>query len=318
MDDNTNEFKEFLLSMLNGKNGALINELNNRWEEWKKEKSKEVKKDYEVLKYHAKHLGNMENKIVSIKRLSDGEVFTIGDKNTHGIIENFYIGWAGMEIHYRDGSGQKLCDAEKVKKDYEIECIVKDSRNYWRQKDQLYNSELFGSYVSDKWLLDNGGKIYSIKRLSDSETFSIRSNYKGCPHCNTHYITSFEIINGELIVKREDGTVINFATIIPVKKEPLFITEDNIKIYEGCTQRIYFVYPDFTLDFISQYKGYSFNPNLKYFSTEDAATQYILMNKPLLSVKEICDWYFENNRSLDSEWDYENGLKELAKKKLNQ
>lgn len=36
--------------------------------------------------------------------------------------------------------------SKEVKKDYEIECIVKDSRNYWRQKDQLYNSELFGSH----------------------------------------------------------------------------------------------------------------------------------------------------------------------------
>ena len=58
-------------------------------------------------------------------------------------------------------------------KEYEIQCIQIEEANFWVQKDGLYNSSLFGTHLSCDWLLANGGKIHSVKRLSDSEVFSI-------------------------------------------------------------------------------------------------------------------------------------------------
>ena len=46
--------------------------------------------------------------ILSLKRLSDNEVFSVGDITIHGVIEKFFIGGDDMKVHYKDGSVQAL------------------------------------------------------------------------------------------------------------------------------------------------------------------------------------------------------------------
>jgi len=48
--------------------------------------------------------------ITSVKRLTDGEVFEVGKENKFNgrTIQKFFIGWAGMEIHYTDGFRELL------------------------------------------------------------------------------------------------------------------------------------------------------------------------------------------------------------------
>jgi hypothetical protein len=86
-----------------GKNFKVNNPQNFTIPSWIIEEGKDweeiVEKDYEILEikhkygaissYMEKLDSNLENKsIFKIKRLSDGEVFTIGDKIQYGIIEN--------------------------------------------------------------------------------------------------------------------------------------------------------------------------------------------------------------------------------------
>lgn len=52
--------------------------------------------------------------IHSVKRLSDGEVFSVGLNNNGKIIEKFFEGWNGMEIHYTDGSASLLLEETKL------------------------------------------------------------------------------------------------------------------------------------------------------------------------------------------------------------
>jgi len=66
-------------------------------------------------------------------------------------------------------------------------------------------------------------------------------------------------------------------------KEPLFITEDGINIYD---KDIVWKVEDFLVcKFIaySQYSPY----NIRSYSTKEKAEEYILINKPSLSIKDI-------------------------------
>jgi hypothetical protein len=102
-------------------------------------KSKQPKKDYEIISFKHKSMGYMkwydgtyhrsnseyyntslrkvpENvEIISVKRLSDGEVFTVGDNTNQGIVTGFFIGWAGMEVHFGNEGGS-IEGLKKVKK----------------------------------------------------------------------------------------------------------------------------------------------------------------------------------------------------------
>lgn len=49
-----------------------------------------------------------DSEIHSVRRLFDNTIWTSGATNGNRTIEKFYIGWAGMEVHYTDGSGELL------------------------------------------------------------------------------------------------------------------------------------------------------------------------------------------------------------------
>lgn len=74
----------------------------------------------------------------------------------------------------------------------------------------------------DKWealFIKENYPIHSVKRMSDGEVFTVNSRYKSCSICNTHTIKSFQVKDGRLIVKREDGRELYFSKIILVSKE---------------------------------------------------------------------------------------------------
>jgi|SRR6185503_8467787 len=102
----------------------------------------------------------------------------------------------------------------------------------------------------------------------------------------------------------------------------LFVTEDNVPVYEG--DYYYCVNRDFNHYGRSNGLGW-YHPESgeKYFSTKEKADEYILMNKPLLSLNDIL-----NNWDADSKYRvnpvaYSDApiflnLKKVAKQKLNQ
>lgn len=52
--------------------------------------------------------------IFSVRRLSDNSVWEIGQETNYGIIEKFFIGWAGMEVHFTNGNGATLASISKI------------------------------------------------------------------------------------------------------------------------------------------------------------------------------------------------------------
>jgi hypothetical protein len=131
--------------------------------------------------------------------------------------------------------------------------------------------------------------IQSIKRTSDGEVFSIGDLVKNNKVKATieGFIKKFEIDEEGNLLVHYNG----FDELGDIDKieQPILTTEDGVDIYEG----------DAVFETIDNDKVFevSFTKNSimtgknsrKYFSTEEKAEEYILMNKPLTtSIKELC------------------------------
>jgi len=213
-------------------------------------------------------------------------------------------------------------DWEKVeKKKYEIlsyECLgsdgssCKDRQIFVKQPSGEY--KWYNMYYSEKlintelWNNEIGGfVIYSIKRLSDGEIFTVGDLVE-------HFIDSrdkgviekFNIVNGTMIAYfrgknyHTDSTdsflYWNNIDVIKHSKKPLFITEDGKEAFEG--DKMFYVdidedeYPHSwkpqatTINSRQTFKG-RISGDLYLFSTKEAAEKYIDENKPKYSKKDV-------------------------------
>lgn len=231
-----------------------------------------------------------------------------------------------------------------IQKDYEILSFT-DKPNTGRIY-RKYTSNLFYSDDSAKlWsesdlLKDEDVKIHSVKRLFDGEIFTIgdKLNDKSFTENARHPLSKTDIwdniITKIAIVKNSDSEVagysytnmngqlmfsasnkwknLNVSLKDAIKaKKPLFITEDGKEIFEY--QEYWFIT---TLDWKlkSHTMGISDRhyPPLgnKQFSTKEAAWEYILMNKPVLSLNDV-----RNAMKTPLSWSCK--LEELVKSKIN-
>ena len=165
--------------------------------------------------------------------------------------------------------------------------------------------------------------IHSVKRLSDGEIFTIGDQVKTESGINFK-IKSFEIDENYLI---GIGVYANkeiwsgypnccLSYINKSKKEILFTTEDGVDIYDG-DEFFRVWYKDLTIYPYQTFanKGYAFTlleKSAAHFSTQKAAEEYIIFNKPCLSINDL-----KNNFDyFGSRGNNEIKLKGLVKKKL--
>lgn len=165
--------------------------------------------------------------------------------------------------------------------------------------------------------------ILSIQRLSDNEIFTIGDtidiHHKFIAAPLPKIINKIEIINDEAVIFLEPKGESRMLLRNCVKlKQPLFTTYDGIDIFEG-----HFAYECARNKSIFNHVN-KFTPleqcrdtyktigiDWIVFSTKEAAEEYILMNKPCLSITEVVN--FKGSR--DSSF-LEMSLKELVKSKL--
>lgn len=166
--------------------------------------------------------------------------------------------------------------------------------------------------------LKGGYVIHSVKRLSDGEIFSIGDKIKSEPfvtrrgftvideiYYNEHKQLSYKTCKGEV-----PRTFVFCEDTVHYKEVPLFITEDGVEIFEGdkfypvCIEEGYGYKP---FEFIPQrWSSVPSAPWFRYFSTEQAAKQYIEDNKPIYSKKQTIqmirdfDWDVNDFEGLDS------------------
>ena len=198
---------------------------------------------------------------------------------------------------------------EVIEKDYEILSYITIESELIKYKDLDINDDL----NCDKYL-----KIHSVKRLSDGEVFTI-----GDKIFPNNKIYKFELKNDILkiwhcdisfstpIIEGPSGQPGNCSWIeginnIKKSKQPLFTTEDGVDIFEG--DNLYSIDNMLNIKkhllFNARYDDNTllnnrifFNSDYKHFSTKEKAEEYILYNKPLLTLKDIEELLCKNTSS---------------------
>lgn len=176
-----------------------------------------------------------------------------------------------------------------------------------------YDRPLCKTYPTrEKWLTyfhQPLWNIHSVRRESDGLILTVGDNTP------TGIIKSFILKEGT--VGYASGEHTSWVGLKVWRKiEKLFTTEDGVDIYEG--KEVFVIHPT-TLNTIvgittieySSYKGWLF------FSTEQALEEYILMNKPCLSINDVANIYVSANRFFEDKPNSQaNQLRNLVKTKL--
>ena len=177
----------------------------------------------------------------------------------------------------------------------------------------------------------SGTRIYSVKRLSDGEVFTIGDKFtvniawKGV----TRTIEKIQIQeNGILAIFHENGFLTSNGIFHEIKKikQPIFLTHDGKDIFNG--DKVWYVNKEnLYYDYILAFPEVKFNSEIRaYFLTRVEAEDYIERNKPLFTT-ENCAIQHSRVLSIEDFWEFVskpgcNALKsgileKLVKERLN-
>lgn len=187
-----------------------------------------------------------------------------------------------------------------VEKDYEILSFIAtincvgDKYKTIRKPDKHYTVD---DYLYKGCCVENGNyNIHSVKRLSDSQIFTIGdiidtrvdNKYKQeILEINLGINNNF--LKDKLIFKTKAGYVV--IDIAIKTKQKLFTSEDSVDIFEG--DKSYEVKSNGKIKnkplewFPSKHHLNHIKNNNLNFSTKEKAEEYILLNKPVLSLNDI-------------------------------
>lgn len=200
--------------------------------------------------------------------------FILGKFNAAGYKDNYY---------YLDKNTFKPNDfpdnwEEVIEKEYEILSYIFDNiiykfiNNLWQD--------------SRTYILENAEKtdVHSVKRLSDNRIFTIGDRVKKDDFLS-FIITRFEVDN----IGTFTNGYRNLKDLTIVEKKPLFTTEDGVNIFEG--DEVWGITKGVWKPFYRNARlgNKATTETWKYgkFSTKKIAEEYILMNKPILSILDV-------------------------------
>lgn len=157
-------------------------------------------------------------------------------------------------------------------------------------------------------MLDSGYEIYSAKRITDGEVFTVGDRVK---QSNASHNTIFNITGFKFDVNNEHLLALGGNGGIKLKKiehlKPLFKTEDGVDIFEGDIVHQVdekFMYHSYRWGAQNVIGGKPF-PEFKMFSTKEKADEYVLENKPLninfkklMSILNECATYIIDENKL--------------------
>lgn len=262
----------------------------------------EPEKDYDILSYSSKidarvfpaeeSFGHEDLQIYSVKRLSDGEVFTVREDSGQGKIVAFVIKWDSMFAQVNEvgfiGIGE----------------LIKQTRQPETKRPPLG--------LRPKW-------IVAEHRKAEIDEAMMRYKNAG-KEIPMEWHDEFNEIVAYLNSRNKD-------------KQPLFTTEDGVKIYDG--DKCFCVYPFGCCslepgEVVKKHEPFYISEEAetisslsvindiilgtKHFSTHEAAEEYVLMNKPLLSVSVVLGIY----KASPVLSNFENNIKYYAKQKLSE
>lgn len=222
---------------------------------------------------------------------------------------------------------------EVVEKDYEILTVICTEHLGINPKGTILQIDDKGHFWMHAWTAEeivnlSHFEIHSVKRVSDGEVFvigdSVRSTvlkYNGLVK-----IEEFEIVNTKM---QAQGAYFGFnLNSIAKNKKPLFTTEDGVDIFENNSGEIIYwpvevpnratvksnewrlgVAPVIIKNIIPHSAQELKQIGTFRFSTKEAAEEYILMNKPCLSVIDVRQIVTSRGYAIDE-------LKRLVKNKI--
>jgi len=217
---------------------------------------------------------------------------------------------------------------EVIEKNYEILSFKLGARIDTLRENGLYgistghDKHKTGIYSVNSYI---NWDIQSVKRLSDGEIFTLGDKVKqrNVVHNNVFNIRKFEMdANKEHLLVISNGGIrlhkIEHYTPI------LFTTKDGINIFKG---NEYWFVVESEHSFLNSYKPLKHicdwdnteKPPLGYvqFSTKEKAEEYILWNKPCLSLNDVASIYPGVNKNHSNTPSHQaERLKELVKSKL--
>ncbi len=264
--------------------------------------------------------------INSIKRLSDGEVFTVGDE-INGVGIDTSLPAVIKEIKIQNGT---VCiDYDGINGRFNGFCIFKII-NHHKPLDykiisysQVSNRRMHSlTKRNDLW------DIHKVKRLSDGIAFTLgdKVSYPG----SRDYIIGGFVIDGNKLVASEHGKTVEdteWSIINNIRhcKKPLFTTEDGVDIFEGddlyhikVTPYIWEIKGPYKADKGTKIEKIIINKDeyfTRSFTSKEDAEEYIIMNKPCLSLKDVQSIYMEVT-GYDKYATFLNRIKNFIKSKL--
>lgn len=133
-------------------------------------------------------------------------------------------------------------------------------------------------------------EIYSVKRLSDGEVFTVGEVTGGYSY-DERPIEKFIIIGDTLYARQRYGNT-KLAAIKKIKL-PLFITEDGVSAYEADKDRLFYIvfadYSTASLTAVDAYNAQILSPTAKIFFFLNHANNYAKNKKPRFSFSQIRD-----------------------------
>jgi hypothetical protein len=272
---------------------------------------------------------------------------------TDELVKEFYEKWHG-DRHYNEVikdllpkaisnfKSQHSSSGKEDGKDWAIEMFsctksigMVTPYNFTRNHtDGLYYGAMVSPQKLDSLINHPNYQIHSVRRLSDKEVFSIGDeilhregdgqnwNCKNKGDIIGFSVNKLEELAVGFMPKGEtskSGDV--WRELINIKKTPqekpvLFTTDDGKEIREGDE---FFAINSY--DFIggpvsyTAYAPYYKMPNLKYFSSEKKANEYILQNRPVLSLNDV-EKCIKCNSGIQYPIINHNKLKELAQSRI--
>jgi hypothetical protein len=258
-------------------------------------------KTYEILGLTGAG-GKTNSFITKVKRLSDGEIFSVGDKvhdkydKTMAVIKNFSFNKEGNLMVCSDyvlplkGSWCRVLDERIIK-----EPVKTDEEKDWEIV--IKNTVIVVRGITEKnvELLVNGNKeVYGYKPIQSSP------------------LTALEIIK----IMRDN---------LYTKKEPILTTEDGKEVYDNdmvffVRKRNWSVFKKYDIGGIPATATKNTNSDLDwYFSTLSLAEKFVEENKPQFSKDDMIQfaWYYYRNRDLEINKGSQILLEEWLKNKQN-
>lgn len=242
-----------------------------------------------------------------------GEIF-IADNSINAVFKSKY--YPGIILNYIDVENTEFFEEIK-EKEYKITAFKSNSNitDLWIKdinKGEAYWSRRGKNtipYTTEEILTNKNYNIYSVKRLSDNIEFKIDDKiifikfgykitgfYINSSNCGDKICVKVERIASSIKKEYELASIQHF-------KQPVFKTIDGVDIYEGDKGPMeWFGWPyvdtkEWKIAECATNSILTTKPKIyeycKVFSTKELAEEYITMNKPCLSLKEVEDIFYE-------------------------